>query len=260
MCVILACAAYQMQAYRQNKGAFQGTGGYMTEKNMTMRELPDSEKPYEKVEKYGAGVLSDAELLAVILRTGTKKERAVELARRLLTILPGKNIAGLFQITMEELLEVKGIGRVKAIELLSLTELVKRMLRSKIPKEEIICDDPQKVAQYFMVSMRYLETEVVKLLVLDGKNRISKEMDLAVGTFDSAPAAPREIFYYALKHKAVSILLLHNHPSGEPAPSREDFYLTKRVIESGNLIGIPLVDHIIIGDNCYVSFKESGYM
>lgn len=232
----------------------------MTENKMTMRELPDSEKPYEKVEKYGTGVLSDAELLAVILRSGTRKERAVELAGRLLTLLPGKNIAGLFQITMPELLEVDGIGRVKAIELLSLAEIVKRMLRSKIPKEEILCNEPKQVAAYFMPSMRYLETEVVKLLVLDGKNRISKEMDLAVGTFDSAPAAPREIFYYALKHKAVSILLLHNHPSGEPTPSNEDFFLTKRVIECGNLIGIPLIDHIVIGDNCYVSFKESGYM
>lgn len=232
----------------------------MIKNKMTMRELPDSEKPYEKLEKYGAQVLSDAELLAVILRTGTRKERAVELAGRLLTLLPGKNIAGLFQVTMAELLEIDGIGRVKAIELLSLAEIVKRMVRSKLPKEEILCNEPKQVAEYFMTSMRYLETEVVKLLVLDGKNRISNEMELAVGTFDSAPAAPREIFYFALKHKAVSILLLHNHPSGDPTPSNEDFFMTKRVVECGKLIGIPLVDHIVIGDNCYVSFRESGYL
>lgn len=232
----------------------------MEENKITMKELPDSEKPYEKLEKYGAGVLSDAELLAVILRTGTKKERVVDLAGRLLTHLPGKNIAGLFQVTMTELLEIDGIGRVKAIELLSLSEIVKRMLRSKIPKEDIFCNEPKQVAEYFMVFMRYLETEIVKLLILDGKNRIAKEMDLSAGTFDSAPAAPREIFYYALKNKAVSILLLHNHPSGDPTPSNEDFLLTKRVMECGNLIGIPLIDHIVIGDNCYVSFKENGYM
>lgn len=230
------------------------------EERITMRELPSSEQPYEKLEKYGAGVLSDAELLAVILRTGTKKERAVDLARRLLLVLPGKNIAGLFRVSREELLELEGIGRVKAIQLLSLAEIVKRMLQSKISVGEMVCDEPKKIAEYFMADMRYLETEKVKLLILDGKNRISKEMDLSIGSFDSALAAPREIFYYALKNKAISILLLHNHPSGDPSPSREDFLLTKRVVECGNLIGIPLLDHIVIGDNCYISFKESGYM
>lgn len=232
----------------------------MAIQKITMKELPCSEQPYEKVERYGPEVLSDAELLAVILRTGTKKECAVDLARKLLGFFPGKNIAGLFQITREELLEVEGIGRVKAVQLLSLAEIVKRMLISKIPLDEISCDEPKRVAEHFMASMRYLETEKVKLLMLNGKNKVIKEMDLSVGTFDSALAAPREIFYYALKHKAISILLLHNHPSGDPSPSSEDLFLTKRVTECGNLVGIPLLDHIIIGDNSYISFRESGYL
>ena len=231
----------------------------MGKNGITMREMPISEQPYEKCEKYGVGCLSESELLAVILRTGSKGECSTALARRLLLALPGKSIAGLFQSSLEQLREIKGIGRVKAIQLQCLTEIAKRMLQSRQTEELLLCEDPAKIAAYYMPSMRFRETEEVRMLILNGRNAVVSDMVLSNGSFNSAVAAPREVFYYALKHKAVSIILLHNHPSGDPSPSREDFILTRKIANTGEMIGIPLLDHIIIGDNRYVSFRESGY-
>ncbi len=226
---------------------------------ITMRELPVSEQPYEKCTKYGPQSLSDGELLSVIIRTGSCGECSLDLSRRLLLNLPGQTLSGLYHISFEQLCDIKGIGKVKAIQLLCLTEIAKRLMRTQTLTEEFICNEPSEIAACYMPLMRFLETEQVRLLVLNGRNVLTKEMILSSGSFNSAMALPREIFYYALKHKAVSIILLHNHPSGNAAPSREDMLLTKRIAETGKLIGIPLLDHIIIGNNRYVSFKESGY-
>lgn len=231
----------------------------MKKESITMKEMPESEQPYEKCEKYGAHCLSDSELLAVILRTGSQGECSTALARRLLQRLPGKTITGLFQSSFEQLREIKGIGRVKSIQLLCLTEIAKRMLKGRKQLEELLCEEPAQIAAYFMPSMRFLETEQVRLLILNGRNAAVNNLVISNGSFNSAMASPREVFYYALKHKAVAIILLHNHPSGDPSPSREDLILTKRIAETGKLIGIPLLDHIIIGDNRYVSVRESGY-
>lgn len=232
----------------------------MEKNKITMKEMPESEQPYEKCEKYGAHCLSDSELLAVILRTGSRGECSTALARRLLQELPGKTITGLFQSSLEQLREMKGIGKVKAIQLLCLTEIAKRMLKGRKRLEELICEEPAQIATYFMPSMRFLETEQVRLLVLNGKHAVVYDLVISNGSFNSALVSPREVFYYALKHKAVAIILLHNHPSGDPSPSREDLLLTKRIAETGKLIGIPLLDHIIIGDNRYISVRESGYL
>ena len=232
----------------------------MDDKNLTMRELPQSERPYEKCALYGASVLSDGELLAVILRTGCRGQRVTELTGRLLSKLPGGNLAGLCQATYEELMEINGIGMVKAVQLVSLAELVKRIQRSSIPLDSLICKEPGQIAAHFMASMRHLETEQVRLLILNGRDAVMKEMLISSGSFNAAMASPREIFYYALKYKAVSIILLHNHPSGNPAPSKEDMVLTRKLVDTGRMIGLPLLDHIIIGDNQYTSFKESGFL
>lgn len=232
----------------------------MNKSKITMREMPISEQPYEKCEKYGPQILSDGELLAVIIRTGSCSERSIDLAGRILSSLPEQSLSGLYQTSFEQLCEIKGIGRVKAIQLLCLTEIAKRLMRTKSLADALICSEPSKIAAYFMPSMRFLETEQVRLLVLDGKNALTKELVFSYGSFNAAMASPREVFYYALKHKAVSIILLHNHPSGDPAPSREDMMLTRRIAETGKLIGIPLLDHIIIGNNRYVSLKEDGYL
>lgn len=230
------------------------------EKNaLTMREMPVSEQPYEKCERYGAECLSDSELLAVILRTGSRGECSTELARQLLQRLPGKKIYGLFQSSLEQLREVKGIGRVKAIQLICLAEITKRMLKSRMEEQQLICEEPAEIAAYYMPSMRFQETEQVRLLILNSRNVVVNDYVVSNGSFDSAMASPREVFYYALKHKAVAIILLHNHPSGDPAPSKEDLLLTRKLARTGELIGIPLLDHIVIGDNRYVSLKESGY-
>lgn len=232
----------------------------MKNNKMTMREMPVSEQPYEKCERYGAECLSDSELLAVILRTGSQGECSTELARRLLMSLPEKSLAGLFQSSLEQLQEIKGIGRVKAIQLLCLTEIAKRVLQSCQPAKPLLFDEPAKIAAYYMPAMGFRETEEVRLLILNGRNAVVSDMVLSNGSFNAALAAPREVFYYALKHKAVSIIILHNHPSGDPAPSREDFVLTRKIVNTGEMIGIPLLDHIIIGNNRYVSFKESDYL
>ena len=212
-----------------------------------IKQLPLSERPYEKCLKYGASSLSDAELLAVIIRTGTKKENSIQLASRVINEIPGKKISGLH-----------GIGNAKAVQLLSLTEITKRMMSSALAETDFICDEPEKTALRFMPEMRFEETEQVRLLILNGRNALVKDIILSNGSFNAAMASPREIFYNALKNKAVSIIVMHNHPSGDPTPSREDILITKRLIETGKLIGIELLDHIILGDNRYVSLKESG--
>ncbi len=232
----------------------------MENHTITMKEMPVSEQPYEKCEKYGAQYLSDSELLAVILRTGSQGERSADLARRLLAQLPGKSITGLFHSSFEQLREIRGIGKVKSIQLLCLAEIAKRMVQGKLAAEEMVCEEPAGIAAHFMPSMRFLETEQVRLLVLNGRNAVVNDTVISSGSFNSAMASPREVFYYALKHRAVAVILLHNHPSGDPSPSREDLLLTRRIAKTGELIGIPLLDHIIIGDNRYVSIRESGYM
>ncbi len=232
----------------------------MGKENITMKELPASERPYEKCEKRGPASLSDAELLAVIIRTGSRGERSTQLATRILENLPGRRISGLFQMSAAQLCSIKGIGRVKAIQLSCLTEITRRIMASDMIEKEFLCTEPEKVAAYFMADMRFLETEQVRVLILNGRNALVNDIIISNGSFNASMASPREIFYNALKHKAVSIIVLHNHPSGDPTPSKEDIVLTQRIKETGSLVGIPLLDHIIIGDNRYISIKESGYI
>ena len=156
----------------------------MEKDSITMKEMPESEQPYEKCEKYGAHCLSDSELLAVILRTGSRGECSTELARRLLQKLPGKTITGLFHSSLEQLREIKGIGRVKAIQLLCLTEIAKRMLKGRKQLEELICEEPAQIAAYFMPSMRFLETEQVRLLVLNGRHAVVNNLVISNGSFN----------------------------------------------------------------------------
>lgn len=227
---------------------------------LVMKELPVSDRPYEKCVLHGAEALSDAELLAAVIRTGSRGERAVELCQRVIYGLPGRCLGGLFETSLAQLQEIRGIGPVKSVQLKCLAELTRRLIRSSMPLEELSCQEPGQVAAYYMPQMRFLETEEVRLLILNGKNSLTKELTVSNGSFNASLAAPREIYYYALKHKAVSIILLHNHPSGDPSPSQEDIVLTKRLLEVGRMIGIALLDHIVIGDNRYISFRESGYL
>ena len=232
----------------------------MKHKHLTVKELPVSERPYEKCEAYGPSFLSDAELLAVILRTGTKKLRVIDLAVNVLNFSktnPG--LKGLNYLTMSELTQIPGIGRVKAIELLCLTELTKRMAK-EVHRDSMKFITPQSIANYYMQDMRHLSREQVLLVLLDSKSRFIKDILMSTGTVNASIMPIREVLIQALKEDAVNIILVHNHPSGDPSPSTEDIRVTKRMKEASNLIGLSLMDHIIIGDNKYISLKEQGFI
>jgi DNA repair protein RadC len=227
---------------------------------LTIKELPESERPYEKCEKFGAEVLTDAELLAVVIRSGSRNERSIDLACKVLS-LDGykKGLVGLHYVSMKDLVQVKGIGRVKAIQIKCIAELAKRMAKIQAV-EKFNINSPSSVANCYMEEMRHLTQEHLKLLMLDTKNNVIYEKVITKGTVNASLITPREIFIEAIKHEAVHIIILHNHPSGDPAPSREDILITQRIKESGGLLGIELLDHIIIGDGQFTSFKERGIL
>ncbi len=217
-----------------------------------------NERPYERCELYGASSLTDAELISIILRSGSDKGNALDLANNVLNICGrDKGLKGICSLTMDELTSIHGIGRVKAMQLLCVAELSRRIALSR-SKERLNCSDPVSVADYFMESLRHKETEIVRCLMLDVRNRLTDDVLISKGTVNMALISPREIFLEALRRHAVNIILAHNHPSGDPAPSREDILLTERVAEAGNMLGIRLLDHVIIGDGRYYSFAASN--
>lgn len=231
----------------------------MTE-HYRMKDLHKDDRPYEKCLQTGAASLSDAELLAVILRTGTKGMNSLELAKSLLHECENEEgILNIHRLTLEKLKTIKGIGKVKAIQILCLSELTKRLSKAKA-KEGLIFSQPSTIAEYYMEEMRHQKQEIMKLLMLNTKSKLVGETNISKGTVNSAIISPRELFIEALAKEAVSIILLHNHPSGDPAPSNNDIMLTKRVKDAGALIGVELLDHIIIGNNCYVSFLEQNFI
>lgn len=218
-------------------------------------------RPYEKFMQFGAENLTESELLAVILRTGTKEEDAEELAVHILQMSTycTQGLLGLHRISLEQLLQIKGIGRVKAIQIKCVMEFCTRVAKSKA-KENLSFTKSGSVASYYMESLRHRRQECVILLLLDTKGHLLKETELSKGTVKSSLLSPREVFIEALKTEAVNIILLHNHPSGDSTPSHQDISITKRIDELGIKLDIPLIDHIIIGDNNYFSFKEQGYL
>ncbi len=217
------------------------------------------ERPYEKCEQYGAENLTDAELLAVLLRTGTKGENSLQLAKRILhPDFAQEGILNIHQWSMEQLLEIKGIGSVKAIQILCLSELAKRLSKAEA-QSGLNFSAPETIAQYYMEDMRHRKKEAMKLLLLNSKTKLIGESELSLGTVNTTLVSPREVFVEALRRNAVAVILLHNHPSGDPTPSKQDILITRRVTEAGRLIGVELLDHIIIGDNCFISLRDKGF-
>ena len=237
----------------------QGIRTQQNRTNQNKENVPN--KPYEKFLAYGPEHLTESELLAIILRTGTSNTSAVELAEQVLDLAkpPREGLLGLYDITLEELMQVRGIGEVKAVKLKCLTELSMRISRASA-RERMRCNDLGSVADYFMEQLRHKDTECVVLVSLDIKGQILKETILSNGSVRMSLISPREIFLVALQYKAVNIILVHNHPSGDPTPSEADLVLTQSVKEMGDALEIPLLDHIIIGDNRYTSFKESDLL
>lgn len=223
-----------------------------------MKEMSETERPYEKAHRYGASTLSDAELLSVILRTGSRKANALSTAYRILDAHPvHKGIVGLNYLTLKDLEDIDGVGRVKAIQMKCLAEISRRMSRA-VHKPFISFQSPQSIADYYMEKTRYLEKEHVYMLMFDSKHKLIKDVRISEGTINSSMLSPREVFVEALRYEAVFIILIHNHPSGDPTPSIQDIDITNRIYDAGMLIGINLSDHIILGNNCYVSLAERG--
>ena len=224
----------------------------------TMKSLPVSERPYEKAMENGVQSLSDAELLSVILRTGTKDTSARDLAEQILKLGDPSGLPGLLHHSLPDYKEIRGIGNVKAIQLACIGELSKRIWKSAKSGGAFVCRQPEEIADYFMEEMRHMEQEHLKVLILNTKNVLLRDVDISIGTVNASVATPREIFIEALKFRGTGIILIHNHPSGDPTPSEEDCLFTFRVAEAGKMMGVSLLDHIIIGDNSYVSLKERG--
>ena len=232
----------------------------MKEPTVTMKQLPPQMQPYEKCVSYGPEFLTDAELIACIIRSGTKEYTSVALAERLLNMRKGKDgLAGLCSLGFEELTDVSGIGTVKAVQILCVFELAKRMSRQQA-KKALNFSEPESIADYYMEDFRHKEQENLLLLLLDNKSNLLGEKLVFTGTVNASIVSPREIYLEALKFHAVGIILLHNHPSGDPTPSDADRRITRKVRDAGSLLDIPLLDHIIIGDKNYVSFHEEGYL
>ena len=182
-----------------------------------------------------------------------------QIAMKILEFCGRDGLQALWNLDMEELKSLPGIGRVKAIQLLCVCELARRLARGKrLFGEQITSSDD--VVTYYSTQLKYSQRECLILLVLDSKNRILSEEVLSVGTINSSIADPREIYLKALKKNGVAVILLHNHPSGDPSPSREDILTTERIAKAGELLGIPLRDHIILGQESYISLNAEGYL
>lgn len=220
--------------------------------------LPKEERPYEKCLQYGTEALTDIELLAVILRTGTKGCNVKELAMKLLKNEDGAvSVLSLTHLSLEQLLEISGVGKVKAIQILCVLELAKRISKTSF-NDTTKYNTSEVIAGFYMEQLRHLEQEHLYVMFLDTKCKLIKDKLISSGTINQSLISPREIFIEALRCNCVNIILVHNHPSGDPTPSRDDLKSTSRVKEAGKIIGIRLLDHIIIGDNTYCSLNESG--
>lgn len=224
--------------------------------NIRINEIPSGERPREKLLFYGAQFLSNEELLAIILRTGNKDSNVVELSYRIIHSVVGLN--GLFKASAKELMKVKGVKEAKATQILAMCELYKRFKVSELTQVKI--SKPSDVAELVLDELRMLRQEVLILITLDTKNKVISKKEIFKGGLNSSLVHPREIFREAVKDSAASIIICHNHPSGDPTPSRDDINITTRLKECGKMMGIELLDHLIIGDNRFISLKEKDIL
>ena len=225
---------------------------------MKIKELPLSERPYEKLENYGAENLSNAELLAIIIKTGTKEKSSVLIAQEILKLKGDTdNLRFLQDISLEEFMQIKGIGKVKAIQLKAMCELNKRIARP-INNQKVVIKSPEDVAEILMPELRYEKREIAKVIILNTKNVIQRIVDIALGGANFAHIEPRDVLVDAIKMQAPKIILVHNHPSGDATPSKGDYSVTDRIHDSAELVGIKLLDHIVIGDGTYRSLLLKG--
>ncbi|MES9684479.1 hypothetical protein CN514_11540 [Bacillus sp. AFS001701] len=225
--------------------------------SLLIKDFPKDERPRERLLKFGPSSLSNQDLLAILLRTGTKNESVLKVSNELLLKFDGLRL--LMNASVEEISNIKGIGEAKAVQLIATFELGKRINRLQYD-ERFMIKSPDDCAEYMMDEMRFLEQEHFVCLYLNTKNQVIARETIFKGSLNASIVHPREVFKEAFRRSASSIICLHNHPSGDPTPSREDIEVTKRLVECGKIIGIELLDHIIIGEHKYVSLKEKGYV
>ena len=226
-----------------------------------IKDLPHKDRPYEKCLRLGPDSLSDTELLAVILRTGSREGNSLNLADSLLALgNPGDGLLGLLHHSLDDFMGIKGVGKVKGVQLLCIGELSKRIWKRKASEHALYFGHPEEISDYYMEDMRHLEQEEIRVMFLNTKQAMIRDQIMARGTVNASVMTPREVLIEGLRCRAVSMVLVHNHPSGDPTPSRADMLLTTRLKEAGDLVGITLIDHIVIGDRRYLSFREENLM
>ena len=237
----------------------------MERDGLRMRDLGVNDRPRERLAILGAQVLSNAELLAILMRTGIRGASALDVAHRVLALgreglatgdeaEPG--LRHLVTSSLEELIRVPGVGLAKAVQLKAAVELGRRVATSQSPRLSV--RSPRDVSALVMEEMRFLDREQFRIVLLDAKNHVLGVRTVSVGSLSSSIVHPREIFKEAIARSSAAIILVHNHPSGDPTPSREDVEVTRRLVDAGRLLGIEVLDHVVVGDNEYVSFKEKG--
>ena len=222
--------------------------------SMTIKQLPETERPYEKLELYGESTLSNAELLAIIIKTGTKEETSVQLAQKILNLNDTKQegLNFLKDIAIEELTQIKGIGKIKAIQLKAIGELATRMSKPMNYKR-VVVREPKDVVDVIMQELRFQKREIAKIIILNEKNEILKIKDLSFGGTSYVNISIKEILVEPIKMKAPKIILIHNHPTGDSTPSDADVKFTYNLYDLGDMLGIQLLDHIVIGVDTYTS-------
>ncbi len=222
---------------------------------LKMKELPISERPYEKLELYGPEMLSNSELLAIIIKSGTKEENSVSVAQKVLNLnneSNKENLKFLCETSIEEFMKIKGIGKIKAIQLKAIGELTKRISKP-INENKIKIKSTKDVADLMMPELRYEKREFAKVIILNNKNVVVRIMNISFGGTNFASIAPKEVLAEAVKTGSPKIILVHNHPSGDATPSKEDYRITDRIYECADIMGIELLDHVVIGDGTYES-------
>ncbi|WP_445669150.1 RadC family protein [Niallia sp. FSL W8-0635] len=224
---------------------------------MLIRDFPNDERPRERFIKQGPESLANHELIAILIQTGSKNESVLTLANKLLIHFDGLRL--LKDASLDELKAIKGIGTAKAIQLMAAIELGRRVSNLEFTDRYCI-RSPEDAAKYMMNEMRFLSQEHFVCLYLNTKNQVMHKQVVFIGSLNASIVHPREVYKEAFRRSAASIICLHNHPSGDPSPSREDIEVTKRLVECGKIIGIDLLDHIIIGENKFISLKEKGYV
>ena len=224
---------------------------------MTKINVLQNGLPYEKFLALGPKALTEEELIAIILRTGTKNTPALKLAEEILSKASSKEegLNGLHHLSVQELMEIPGIGEVKAVKIKCMAEMASRMARHKAAAK-LKFDAPETVADYYMEEMRHQEKEKILLLLLDNRLQLIEEYMISLGTVNASLLSTRDVFVKALTCRASSFMLLHNHPSGDPAPSRNDIQITQQMKEAGELMDMPLIDHIILGNGTFISLKK----